>query len=57
MTTAGHFRLAMAALAIPSICAFADGTGTGDRNPASTPDEIFYRDNCLLLKTKQSFHQ
>jgi hypothetical protein len=41
MTTAGHFRLAMAALAIPSTWAFADGTGAGDGNPASTPDERF----------------
>jgi hypothetical protein len=39
MTTARRFRLAMATLAIPSSCALADGTGTGESSPASTPDE------------------
>ena len=35
MITTGHFRLALAALAIPSVCAFADGTGTDESSPAS----------------------
>ena len=44
MITAGHFRLALVALAIPSVCAFADGTGTDESSPASMPDETASKD-------------
>jgi Putative MetA-pathway of phenol degradation len=44
MTTAERFRLAMAALTIPTASAFADGTGAGEGSPASTPGETASKD-------------
>jgi hypothetical protein len=44
MTTAGRFRLAMAALTIPMASAFADGTGAGEGSSASTPGETASKD-------------
>lgn len=44
MTAAGQFGLALAAFAIPSSCAFADGTGVGESGATSAPDEAGSKD-------------
>ena len=44
MTAARHFGLALGALALPSIYAFADGSGMSESSLAAAPEQAVSKD-------------
>jgi hypothetical protein len=51
MTAARHFGLALSALALPSIYAFADGAGVSESSLASAPEQAVSNDksHCTIF--------
>ena len=51
MISARHFRFALNALALPSIYAFADGSGVSESSLASAPEQVVSRDksHCTIF--------